>query len=63
MELLETSYQNCPQFWDHDVIVENKHPITIAQEEKLGFPTVAQFNRSETFNRLDVETLFFSFYY
>jgi len=62
LDLLETSYKNCPMVWDQEV-TNPKNPVPRKIEETCDFPTVAKYNRNENFARFDIDTLFFVFYF
>ena len=59
-ELLEASFRNIPTPQDQEVI-DPKHATSVWEEH--NYPTVPLFNRKEHFQKMDVETLFFAFYY
>jgi len=42
-------------------VQEAKHPVPLKEENM--FPTVPMYNRKENFQKFDLETLFFAFYY
>lgn len=60
LELLEASFRNIPTPQDQEVI-DPKHAMSVWEEH--NYPTVPLFNRKEHFQKMDVETLFFAFYY
>jgi CCR4-NOT transcriptional regulation complex NOT5 subunit len=62
LDLLETSYKNCPMVWDQEVYNAKNH-VPRKIEETYDFPTVAKYNRNENFARFDPDTLFFVFYF
>lgn len=61
MDLLDVSYRNIPNVWDQSSM-DITNTISIEEEEKLKYPTVAKYNRRENFQMYDIDTLFFSFY-
>lgn len=62
LDLLETSYKNCPMVWDQ-VATNPKNHVPRKIEETYEFPTVAKHDRNENFARFDIDTLFFVFYF
>jgi len=43
------------------MVLDPKHPQAVWEEH--NYPRVPLFNRRENFERFDLETLFFAFYY
>ena len=73
--MLNASFLNIPILQDQD-IVDVKCPLPIEENVSISdlkrtsgnhdtrfFPTTAMFNRQSNFQRFDLESLFFSFYY
>jgi len=60
LDLLDTSFRNIPTPHDQESI-DPKNPTNVWEES--NFPTVPLFNRRENFAKLDLDSLFFAFYY
>ena len=71
--MLNSSFVNIPLMQDQDLI-DIKCPMPIDEQlvtmqpkqlytQKKYFPTSAMYNRQSNFQRFDLESLFFSFYY
>ena len=60
-QLLDASFRNIPTPQDQEPLVDPKHAMSVWEEH--NYPTVPLFNRKENFQQMDVETLFFAFYY
>ena len=48
--------------WDQEVM-NPKNPVPRKVEEACDFPTLAKYNRKESFAKFDIDTLFFVFYF
>ena len=59
-DLLDASFRNIPKPQDQEVI-DPKHAMSVWEEH--NYPTVPLFNRKENFQKMDLDTLFFAFYY
>ena len=59
-DLLDASFRNIPKPQDQEAI-ESKHAMSVWEEH--NYPTVPLFNRKENFQKMDLDTLFFAFYY
>ena len=59
-DLLDASFRNIPKPHDQETM-DPKHSMSVWEEN--NFPTVPLFNRRENFQKFDLDTLFFAFYY
>jgi CCR4-NOT transcription complex subunit 3 len=74
LDMLNSSFINVPLMQDQDIIeISSPLPIDEAiygnsdKQKTYGlkryFPTSAMYNRQSNFQRFDIESLFFAFYY
>ena len=60
LEMLDASFRNILTKQDQ-MVLDPKHPQAVWEEH--NYPRVPLFNWRENFERFDLETLFFAFYY